>query len=128
MNVTNSLQWVGNTVFLDKSKTAYEMTLPEDQQNWATKYQMSITWKTQLNSTEFQNLTPLPETEEGMAEQRVNEIYDEARAKALHAKGEEEVIKILDQAEKDAQAVGYDKLLEFKTKKWQENKEKLAGN
>ncbi|MBS4220780.1 extracellular solute-binding protein [Bacillus sp. FJAT-49711] len=128
MNTTNSFQWVGNTVYIDKSKTAFEMTLPEEQQNWDTRYQMSITWKTQMNSTEFQNLSPLPETEEGMAEQRVNEIYDEARAKALHAKSEDEVIKILDAAEKDAQAVGYEKLLEFKTQKWQDNKAKMAGN
>ncbi|GIN72328.1 hypothetical protein J14TS2_28030 [Bacillus sp. J14TS2] len=128
MNTTDAFQWVGNTVYIDKSKTAFEMTLPEDQQNWETKYQMNITWETQGNGTEFSNLSPLPETEEGMAEQRINEIYDEARAKALYAKSEQEVINILDQAEKDAQAVGYDKLLEFKTQKWQENKEKLAGN
>ncbi|MCJ8007042.1 extracellular solute-binding protein, partial [Lederbergia wuyishanensis] len=128
MNTTNSFQWVGNTVYIDKSKTAYEMELPEDQQNWETKYQMNITWKTQANGTEFSNLSPLPESEEGLAEQRVNDIYDEARAKALHAKNEEEVLKILDQAEKDAQAVGYSKMLEFKTKKWQDNKAKMAGN
>ncbi|MBO0991972.1 extracellular solute-binding protein [Bacillus sp. SD088] len=128
MNTTDAFQWVGNTVYIDKSKTAFEMTLPEDQQNWETKYQMNITWETQGNGTEFSNLSPLPETEEGMAEQRINEIYDEARAKALYAKSEQEVINILDQAEKDAQAVGYDKLLEFKTQKWQENKDKLAGN
>ncbi|MCR2822464.1 extracellular solute-binding protein [Lederbergia panacisoli] len=128
MNTTNSFQWVGNTVYIDKSKTAFEMTLPEEQQNWETRYQMTITWPTQANGTEFSNLSPLPETEEGMAEQRVNEIYDEARAKALHAKSEEEVLKILDQAEKDAQAVGYDKMLEFKTQKWQDNKAKMAGN
>ncbi|MDQ0345032.1 vacuolar-type H+-ATPase subunit H, partial [Lederbergia wuyishanensis] len=73
-------------------------------------------------------LSPLPESEEGLAEQRVNDIYDEARAKALHAKSEEEVLKILDQAEKDAQAVGYSKMLEFKTKKWQANKDRMAGN
>jgi len=128
MNTTNSFQWVGNTVYIDKSKTAYEMTLPADQQNWETRYQMNITWKTQANSTEFVNLNPLPESEEGLVQQRVNDIFDEARAKAIHAKSDDEVVKILDQAEKDAQAVGYEKLLEFQTKRWQENKAKMAGN
>ncbi|MBS4200245.1 extracellular solute-binding protein [Bacillus sp. FJAT-49732] len=127
MNTTDAFQWVGNTVYIDKSKTAFEMTLPEEQQNWETRYQMSITWKTQANSTEFVYLNPLPESEEGIIQQRVNDIFDEARAKAIHAKNDDEVIKILDQAEKDAQAVGYDKLLEFKTKRWQENKERMAG-
>ena len=66
MNTTNSMQWVGNTVYIDDSKTKFEMTLPEDQQNWATKYQMEITWKTQANGTEYANLSPLPESEEGI--------------------------------------------------------------
>ncbi|MBS4220781.1 extracellular solute-binding protein [Bacillus sp. FJAT-49711] len=128
MQTTDPLQWAGNTVYIDKSKSAFEMTLPEEQQNWATRYQSQITWKTQYNTTEFVNLSPMPDSEEGLIEQRVNDIYDEARAKSVHAKSDEEVIKILDEAEKDAQAVGYDKLLEFKTQKWQENKAKMAGN
>ncbi|MCR2823296.1 extracellular solute-binding protein [Lederbergia panacisoli] len=128
MDAAINFQWAGNTVYVDKSKAAFEKTLPEEQQNWGTRHQMSITWKTQMNSTEFENLSPLPETEEGMAEQRINEIYDEARAKALYAKSEDEVLRILDSAEKDAQAVGYDKVLEYKTQKWQENRDRMAGN
>ena len=128
MNTTNSMQWVGNTVYIDESKTKHEMTLPEDQQNWATRYQMEITWKTQMNGTEFSNLSPLPETEEGLIEQRIEDIFEEARAKAIHAKSDDEVLSILDDAEKDAQQVGYDKLLEFKTQKWQDNVAKMAGN
>ncbi|MBS4223033.1 extracellular solute-binding protein [Lederbergia citrea] len=128
METTNSFQWVGNTVYIDQSKTKFELTLPEDQQNWATRYQTEITWKTQYNGTEFANLTPMPDTDEGLTEQRVNDIYDEAHAKALHAKSDQEVLDILDGAEKSAQAVGYDKLLEFKTKKWQENVARMAGN
>lgn len=128
METTNSLQWVGNTVYIDKSKMAFEMTLPEEQQNWATRYQSQITWKTQYNGTPFVNLSPMPESDEGIAEQRVNDIYDEARAKAIqNASSEQEVLDILDAAEKSAQAVGYDKLLEYKTKRWQENVAQMEG-
>ena len=41
METTDRLQWVGNTVYIDESKMKFEMTLPEEQQNWATKYQSS---------------------------------------------------------------------------------------
>ncbi|WP_029192262.1 extracellular solute-binding protein [Paenibacillus harenae] len=122
---TTNLNWVGNTVFVDQTKAKFEETLPVEQQNWATRYQREITWKTQSNATEFINIDPQPETEEGIIRQRIEDLYVEVRAKALFAKSDEEVLTILDQAEKDAQASGYDKLLAFKTKKWQENLAKM---
>ncbi|MBS4176134.1 extracellular solute-binding protein [Lederbergia citrea] len=128
METTDPLQWTGNTVYIDKSKTEFELSLPEEQQNWATRYQSQITWKTQYNTTEFVNLSPMPDSEEGLIEQRIHDIYDEAHAKAVHAKSDADVIKILEEAEKSAQAVGYDKLLEFKTNKWKENLAKMNGN
>ncbi|MEK3889207.1 extracellular solute-binding protein [Bacillus sp. FSL K6-3431] len=128
MESTDGLQWVGNTVYIDNSKMAFEKSLPEEQQNWATRYQSQITWKTQYNGTPFVNLNPMPESPEGITEQRVNDIYDEARAKAVYAKSAQEVLDILDEAEKSAQAIGYDKLLEFKTKQWQDNLKQMKGN
>ena len=74
------------------------------------------------------NLSPMPDTEEGMTEQRVNDIYDEAQANALHATSDQEVLDILDEADKKAKAVGYDKLLDFKTQRWQANKALISGN
>ncbi|CAM3981665.1 extracellular solute-binding protein [Paenibacillus alkaliterrae] len=123
--VTTNLNWVGNTVFVDQTKAKFEATLPVDQQNWATRYQREITWKTQSNATEFINIDPQPETEEGIIRQRIEDLYVEVKAKALFAKSDAEVLEILDQAEKDAQAAGYDKLLAFKTQKWQENLVKM---
>ncbi|MCM3782865.1 extracellular solute-binding protein [Neobacillus mesonae] len=127
MDATVNLQWNGNTVFVDNSKMKFEQTLDPEEQNWETRYQSEITWKTQYNATEFINLAPLPESEEGIIQQQVNEIFNEARAKALYAKNDEEVLAILDQAQEEAAAVGYDKLLAFKTQKWQENKAQLSG-
>lgn len=125
--VTTNLHWNGNTVYVDQAKAKFESTLPEEQRNWSTRWQYEITWKTQANATEFINLDPLPDSEEGIIRQRVEDIFLEARAKALYAKNDEEVNAILDKAEADAQAAGYDRLLEFKTKKWRENLQKMQG-
>lgn len=125
--VSNNIAWVGNTVFVDKTKAKYEATLPEDKRNWATTWQSTITWPTQSDATEYINLDPMPESEEGIVAQRVEDIYLESRAKALFAKSDDEVISILDKAEKDAQAAGFQKLLDFKTMKWQANKKQMAG-
>ncbi|WP_145948984.1 extracellular solute-binding protein [Paenibacillus sp. Y412MC10] len=127
MDATVNLQWNGNTVYIDKSKMKFEKTLPPEKQNWESRYQSEITWKTQYNATAFVNLSPLPDTEEGIIQQSVDEIFSESRAKALYAKSDDEVLAILDQAQKDALAVGYDKLLEYKTQKWQENLKKIGG-
>jgi putative aldouronate transport system substrate-binding protein len=128
MKLTNSFQWNGNTVYIDTSKLKFEMTLPEEQRNWATRYQAEITWKTQADATEFINLDPLPDSEEGMIQQTVDDIFTVARAQAVYAKSDEEVLAILDQAEQDAQNAGYSKLLAYKTKRWQENVAQMKGN
>ena len=72
---TTNLQWNGNTVFIDTAKAKYESTLPEEERNWSTRWQYEITWKTQANATEFINLDPAPESEEGIIRQRVEDIY-----------------------------------------------------
>lgn len=127
MNATVNLQWNGNTVYVDKSKMKFESTLPEDQKSWETKWQSEITWKTQYDTTEFVNLAPAGDSQEGIISQSVGEIYEKARAQAvLNAKNEAEVLAILDKAEADAQQVGYAELLKYKTEKWQENRSKLG--
>ncbi|RED55498.1 extracellular solute-binding protein [Cohnella lupini] len=126
MNSTVNFQWNGNTVYVDKSKSKFESTLPPEKRSWETFWQSEITWKTQFNATEYVNLEPAGDSDEGIISQGVTEIYEKARAQAvIGAKSEDEVLSILDQAEKDAQKLGYDQLLKFKTEKWQENVSKL---
>ncbi|XEC92947.1 extracellular solute-binding protein [Paenibacillus tarimensis] len=127
MDATVNFQWNGNTVYIDRSKSKFEMTLPVEQRNWETRWQSEITWKTQANATEFINLAPMPDSEEGIIAQRVEDIFQEARARALYAGSDEEVLSIFDKAEKDAQSAGYEKLLQFKTVKWQDNLAKMKG-
>jgi len=121
------LNWVGNTVFVDRSKANYESALPAEKQNWSTYWQREVTWKTQSDATEFINMDPMPDSEEGIINQRVEDIWLLARVKSLFAKTDEEVLSVLDKAEKDANAAGYEKLLAFKTQKWKENLKKMQG-
>lgn len=127
MNATVNLQWTGNTVYVDNSKMKFEASLPEDKKSWETKWQSEITWKTQYDTTEFVNLAPSGDSQEGIISQSVSEIYEKARAQAvLNAGSEAEVFSILDKAEENAQKVGYADLLKFKTQKWQDNLSKLG--
>ncbi|MCE5170508.1 extracellular solute-binding protein [Paenibacillus profundus] len=126
MDSTINFQWNGNTVYVDTSKSKFEQTLPEEKRNWETRWQTEITWKTQYNGTEFVNLDPPGDTEEGIAAQSIADIYSETRAKILlNAKSDDDVLRLLDEAETKAQQVGYAKLLAYKTEKWQENVKKL---
>lgn len=129
MNATVNFQWNGNTVYVDNSKMKFESTLPPEKRNFETYWQSEITWKTQMNTTEYVNLDPAGDSEEGIIAQRVFEIYEQARAKAISsATSDQEVLSLLDKAEADAQKAGYDKLLQYKTAKWQENKQKLEAS
>ncbi|WP_189025824.1 extracellular solute-binding protein [Paenibacillus albidus] len=117
--------WVGNTTFIDKTKAKMDAQLPEDKQNWTTLAQTKVAWKTSRNFTEFVNLDPLPDSEEGTIATTVNDIYLEVYAKALYAKSDEEVQQLLKKADEDAERAGYAKLLKFQTERWQNNLSKM---
>lgn len=117
--------WTGNTTFVDTSKAKLEMELPEDVRNWTTIAQTTVFWNTSLNMTEFVNLDPLPDTDEGIIQQTVNDIYTEVRAKLMFAKSDEEVRALIREAEQDAAKAGFARLLEYKTAKWQENLQRM---
>ncbi|GIP07034.1 hypothetical protein J28TS4_54410 [Paenibacillus lautus] len=122
------VMFVGNTSYIDPAKYKYMEKLPFEEQDWRTRYQQTITWPTQLNVTEFANLNPAPDSDEGIIKTSVDELFLEIYAKSVMAKSDEEVDKVLDQGHKDLMDLGYDQLLEWRTAKWQENVAKLNGN
>ncbi|WP_337098918.1 extracellular solute-binding protein [Paenibacillus sp. YIM B09110] len=128
MAIWDTFQWAGNTSFIDTSKAVNEMKLAEDKRSWDTVAQTSVTWKTSFNATQFAGIEPIQESDEGVIAQQIGQIADQARAKVMFAKSDEEVDSILDKAEKDAQAAGYEKLLAYKTQIWQQNLKKMQGN
>lgn len=117
--------WVGNTTFIDQTKALMDAQLPEEKQNWTTLAQKKVTWNTSKNFTEFANLDPLPDSEEGTIATAVNDIYQEVFAKALYAKSDDEVRSLLSKANEDAKRAGYGKLLKFQTERWQNNLSKM---
>ncbi|WP_373229367.1 extracellular solute-binding protein [Cohnella sp.] len=122
-----TFNWAGNTSFVDGVKAKIEMALPEGKRNWSTEQQVNVTWKTSQNMTVFTNLKPSPNSEEGIAETTVTAIMEEYVAKILFAKSDAGVDALLKEANDSAMAQGYEKLLKFKTDKWQENIKKASG-
>jgi len=123
--VSGKLIWVGNTYYLDKTKSDYEATLPEDKRNWATYWQSKVTWKSQGDATPFINLHPIPDTELGIIHRKVKDIWLKARAKAMFGMTDEEVLAILDQAHRDSMDSGYQLYLDYITEKWHANEKLL---
>lgn len=121
----DKVAFVGNTNFIDPAKWKYMESLPEEKQEWVPRYQQTITWKTQLNATEFTGLNPPADSEEGIIRTSVDELFLEIYAKSVMAKSDAEVDQILDQGSEDLNAVGYERLLEWRTAKWQENVKKM---
>lgn len=117
----------GNTSYIDPAKMKYELSKPEEERNWNARYQHAVTWKTHIDQTALASrLNPSPDSELGDIRQSVLDIFLQAFSESATAKSDEEVDKILDKAEADAFAVGYEKLLEWRTERWLENKAKLG--
>lgn len=120
--VAGKMMWVGNTVYLDKTKSEFESALPEEQRNWATYWQDKITWKSQGDATAFINLIPDPSSEEGHILRRIKDIWLAARSAAMFGSTDSEVLAILDKAHEDSMKEGFQIYLDFITERWHENR------
>jgi ABC-type glycerol-3-phosphate transport system substrate-binding protein len=125
INFAGTENWVGNTYFVDTAKSVINEQLGGEKEKVEVKWQSRVTWKTSVDTTEYSNMTPMPDSDLGKIFTRVKENHKEAYQKMIFAKSDEEVLQILDAADKQATADGFDKVLEFMTQKWQENKAKL---
>ncbi|MCU6710442.1 extracellular solute-binding protein [Paenibacillus sp. J5C_2022] len=124
-SLSGKMIWVGNTKFLDETKLAYEETLPPNQRNWTTYWQKEVTWQSQGDATPFINLFPMPNSTEGVILERVKDIWLDARAYALYAQSDEEVLAILDDAHESSMDIGFQLYLDYITEKWHSNLEAL---
>ncbi|MDF2713542.1 MAG: transporter substrate-binding protein [Paenibacillus sp.] len=125
LGVWDTFQWAGNSTYMSKAWESVEKQRPSSEKD-AKPQPTAINLQTSFNATEFVNLEPDPTSEEGKIEEKVRDIYDEAKAKMLNARNDGEVIAALAQADKEATAAGYGKLLQYMTVKWQDNKQKLG--
>lgn len=113
--------WYGNTSYVDVAKAKREELLPEEAQDWTTVAQSTVSFKTSKNMTEFSNLDPLATSEEGIILQRLKDYYKQVIPRLVFAGNDEEVKSILADAQAESVKLGYDKVLKWKTAKWQEN-------
>lgn len=116
----------GNTGYINPAKMKYQTQVPLEEQDWLARYQSTITWKTQFDVTQFINLDPPTDSDLGVIKTKLDDLHLQVYANVMtNSKSDEDVDKILDKAEADAQKIGYDKLLEFRTEKWLANVEKI---
>jgi len=120
-SISGDMIWVGNTVYLDETKSNYERTLPEEERNWATYWQQKVTWKSQGDATPFINVQPPLNTEEGQIMRVIQEIWLDAREEALFGQSDEEVLAILDEAHNASMEAGFKKYLDYITSRWHDN-------
>lgn len=125
MRKFEDFNWAGNTTFIDTAKMKLETLLSQNQKSWETVAQSTVTWKTSLDLTEFVNTDPVPDTEIGIIAQNIRDIYTVTFAQMVYAKSDDEVLSALETAKKNTAKAGLDKLLQFKTEKWQENVKKM---
>ncbi|MFC4598401.1 extracellular solute-binding protein [Cohnella hongkongensis] len=125
MRKFEDFNWAGNTTFIDTAKMNLEAALSESQRSWETIAQSTVTWATAKDITEFVNTEPLPDSEIGVISQNVYDIYTVAFAKMVHAKTDDEVKAVMEQAKNDSERAGLARLLEFRTERWQANVEKI---
>lgn len=117
----------GNTSYIDPAKMKYELDKPEEERNWNARYQHAVTWPTHIDQTALASkLNPPPDSALGDTRQLVTDIFLQAFAESATAKSDEEVDRILDRAQADAEALGYNELLEWRTERWLENKAALG--
>jgi len=121
------VQIVGNSIYIDPAKNKLEDSKPADQQNWQARWQKEVTWKSGNDITEFRTrLNPTADSELGDIRQSVTDLLQQALSESATASSDAKVDEILDKAEASAMKLGYQKLLDWRTERWQENRKTLG--
>ncbi|MBC8079180.1 MAG: extracellular solute-binding protein, partial [Gorillibacterium sp.] len=120
--------WANTPVLDNYSKTREEKYIKAaaDPATPAFNRMVEIKNKYTLNVNEFEYLTPLPESEEGVIKQKIDDLYKEGFAKMVFAKSDDEVLSILTKLISDMDKAGQEKLFDFSEKQWSKNREKLG--
>jgi putative aldouronate transport system substrate-binding protein len=125
-HIWGGINWIGNTNFINGIKTQMILALPEDKRDWGTWNQVKVFWKTTWDGTEYANLAPSADSDEGAIFTRVKDIYTSYYAKIIFAKSDAEVDSLIRKCTDELKQAGQEKLLEYQTKKWQANKTKMG--
>lgn len=119
--------WSGNTAYVDSTKGKREKLLPLEAQDWTTVSQANVSFVTSMDVTEYSNLEPAPNSEEGIVLQRLRDMHKQLIPKIFFAKSDEEVLSLIEKADKEATKIGYEKALKWKSDVWQANLKSMKG-
>lgn len=119
--------WVGNTSWVDQGKVAANRRLPPEKRDRMVEWQGDVLWRTTRQENEFAYNKPAPDSDIGMIDTQLRDMYDEARAQAVFAASDTEVLKILDQAQIEMDRIGYAEFLSYHNKQWRERVELIES-
>lgn len=110
--------WVGNTTWVDLGKVAANKRLPPEKRDKMVEWQGDVLWRTVRQENEFAYDRPAPDSEIGIIETQLRDLYDEARALAVFAVSDAEVLRILDEMQSAMDDVGYAQYLAYHNDQW----------
>jgi len=128
LKLTSDFNWVANGNYFGEIDIKTKMKIDEKARPWdawSTLAQKEVYGKTSFDATQFEGIFPAPDTDEGIADQRVKDIMSELIAKAVFAKSDEAVEQLYEKAKADAIEAGIGKVVAFKEAKWKENLAKM---
>ncbi len=115
---------IGNTALVD-GMSEYFYSIDPSFVNWTKNTQITVAWQTSKDRTEFTNVIPATDSDEGIIFQEIEDIFDEMYSRAMFASSDAEVLSILADADSEADDAGFDQLLDYMTEIWQRDKERL---
>jgi ABC-type glycerol-3-phosphate transport system substrate-binding protein len=120
--------WVGNTSFADGFGEYLNSQIDDpSMKSWKQLQFTNTIWPYAFDATEFSNIEPAPDSDEGIIYQEVTDIMDETYAQIAFAGSDSEVREIIEDAREAVFAAGFAQVLAHYNEVWNENKIKMAG-
>ena len=116
----------GMSEWVDLSKVAADNRRPLEQRDPVIQAQAKITWNHSVDITEFQGIFTDPTTDEGIIHQKCKDLVKKMLPKIIMAKDEAEARKLIKETADQAYKIGFEKVENYKTKIWLENKKVLG--
>ncbi|MDT9725743.1 extracellular solute-binding protein [Xylanibacillus composti] len=117
--------WAVNSTYVDQARVKVLTQHAEQLDDWTTLAQMNIVWPTSRDVTEYLNIDPPLESDIGVITEQVTDyesgIIAQYIKQILFAKNDQEVLRLIEQAKRETEQLGYERVLEYRTQKWQHN-------
>ncbi len=121
--------WAANSTYIDQARAKVLTQYPDQLEDWTTQAQMDIVWRTSKDVTEFLNIDPPLESDIGMLTEQITDyesgIIAQYMRGILFAKNDQEVRQLIEQAKRETEQLGYDRILEYRTDRWHQNLRRL---